>query len=282
MTIQNIDKATTKAVALTTSYWLSSLVAYYLIYSSFSTFIEQAINTKKLGVLYAEYTLAIISILYVIFKGRVFSYQHQKAWVSTFSLPLFSTFSQMLWVGIGIYFSLQSANLLAWWNGSGDVTISLTGLQLALVMLLSSSFIFLESQLSTNAISMNLSKESKQRVEQLEHVIRLAPPGDFSSLFAWYVDTINGWTYNQLPYTQTELDKKVRKVGNNPEELKALEKEYSELIDNQKEHIRAILICYARLAAVFDNTKLGEGSTVYRANIMIKMTKDIIQSNFSC
>ena len=279
MTIQNIDKATTKAVALTTSYWLSSLVAYYLIYSSFSTFIEQAINTKKLGVLYAEYTLAIISILYVIFKGRVFSYQHQKAWVSTFSLPLFSTFSQMLWVGIGIYFSLQSANLLAWWNGSGDVTISLTGLQLALVMLLSSSFIFLESQLSTNAISMNLSKESKQKVEQLEHVIRLAPPGDFSSLFAWYVDTINGWTYNQLPYTQTELDKKVRKVGNNPEELKALEKEYSELIDNQKEHIRAILICYARLAAVFDNTKLGEGSTVYRANIMIKMTKDIIQSN---
>ncbi|HDY7960731.1 TPA: hypothetical protein RQK63_004289 [Vibrio vulnificus] len=279
MTIQNKDKATAKTVAIAVSYWLSSLVAYYLIYSSFSTFIEQTINTKKLNILSFEYTLAIISILYIIFKGRAFSYRHQKAWVSIFSLPLFSTFSQMLWVGIGIYFSLQSADLLAWWNGSRDVTISLTGLQLALVMLLSSSFIFLESQLSTNAISMNLGKESKRKVEQLEHVIRLAPPGDFSSLFAWYVDTINGWTYNQLPYAQTALDKKVREAGNNPEELKALDKEYRNLIDNQKKHIRAILICYARLAAVFDNTKLGEGSTVYRANIMIKMTKDIVQSD---
>ncbi|ELC9557935.1 hypothetical protein RJY19_004691 [Vibrio alginolyticus] len=279
MTIQNKDKAPKSTIAKVVSYWLLSMGAYYLIYNSFDTFIEKTITTKSLSFLHFEYSLAIISVLFVIFKGRAFSYQHQRAWVSVFSLPLFSTFSQMLWVGIGIYFSLQSSDLLAWWNSPDQITISLPGLKLALIMLLSSSFIFLESQLSTNAVSMNLNNESKRKVEQLEHVIRLAPPGDFSSLFAWYVDTINGWTYNDLPYAQAALNEKIRAAGEDSDKLAALSKEYSELIDNQKAHIRAILICYARLAAVFDNTKLGEGSTVYRANIMIKMEKDIVQSD---
>ncbi|TOP38570.1 hypothetical protein, partial [Vibrio parahaemolyticus] len=100
----------------------------------------------------------------------------------------------------------------------------------------------------------HLSHESKSKVEQLEHVIRLAPPGDFSSLFALYVDTVNGWTYNKLPLKQKELDKRYNdyKKGN-PNNIGILEEivtDYEKFLTDQKSYIRAVLICFARLAAV--------------------------------
>lgn len=263
-----------------TYYWLSSILAYICIYVSINTFIDTTISTKQLALAKPEHLMALVAVIYVIIKGIVFNFNHQKHWINVFSLPLFSTFSQMLWVGIGIYFSLQSSIILAWWNDVPNTIISLDGLEIALFLLFSSSFIFLENQLSTNAVNLSLNQESKNKVDQLEHVIRLAPPGDFSSLFAWYVDTINGWTYNKLPLEQAELERKISEAKKNaittPQNLIT---EYEQLVENQKAHIRAILICYARLAAVFDNTKLGEGNTIYRANIMIKKTKDLVSSD---
>ena len=264
------------------SFCAYTLLAYSLIDFVNKTLINHNFEMFKFGNWGITHILMVISVIYLVIKSHIFTYNNHKQWLGFFSLPLFSTFSQMLWVGIGIYFSLQSANLLAWWTNVPDAKmIAVADLEMALFLLLSSSFLFLENQLSSNAISVHLNKESKSRVEQLEHVIRLAPPGDFSSLFALYIDIISGWTYNKLPQEQRELEKRYSKYKKQtPQDVKILKeiiKDYEALVTNQKSYIRAVLICFARLAAVFDNVKLGEGSTIYRANIMIKKTRDKIQ-----
>ncbi len=271
------------------AFWVLSCGSYALLASTLTDFLNNILTNQNLEVLKfdslgAAHLFTSIAVLYIVTKSYIFAYSNHKQWLSFFSLPLFSTFSQMLWVGVGIYFSLQSANLLGWWTHAPDAKdISIADLELALILLLSSSFLFLENQLSSNAISVHLNKESKSKVEQLEHVIRLAPPGDFSSLFALYVDIVSGWTYNKLPQEQSELEKRYiqykSQKPNDIEILKEIVKDYEALVTNQKSYIRAVLICFARLAAVFDNVKLGEGSTVYRANIMIKKTKDMVQTS---
>ncbi|WP_193785077.1 hypothetical protein [Vibrio vulnificus] len=260
-----------------------AVVAYFLADFVNQILISRSVDIVKYDNWGTPHLMTFLAIFYIVTKSYLFSYRNHKHWLGLFSLPLFSTFSQMLWVGVGIYFSLQSANLLAWWvSAPNAVPISTTDLELALFLLLSSSFLFLENQLSSNAIHAHLSHESKSKVEQLEHVIRLAPPGDFSSLFALYVDTVNGWTYNKLPLKQKELDKRYNdyKKGN-PNNIGILEEivtDYEKFLTDQKSYIRAVLICFARLAAVFDNVKLGEGSTIYRANIMIKKTKEMVDT----
>lgn len=267
-------------------FWIISCGAYVLIADSLTEFTTHILTNRSIDILKYEdwgttHLFTICAIFYIVIKSYLFNYHNHKQWLALFSLPLFSTFSQMLWVGVGIYFSLQSSNLLSWWINEPDAKeISVADLEMALILLLSSSFLFLENQLSSSAINVHLNKESKSKVEQLEHVIRLAPPGDFSSLFALYVDIISGWTYNKLPQEQGILDKRYadykKSSPNDTEVLEEIFKDYEKLVADQKSYIRAVLICFARLAAVFDNVKLGEGSTIYRANIMIKKTKDMV------
>lgn len=283
-----VSEKTWLRVSKLLAFWVLSCCAYALLASTLTDFLNNTLTNQnleifKFGSWGTAHLFTLITIFYIVTKSYIFAYSNHKQWLSFFSLPLFSTFSQMLWVGVGIYFSLQSANLLAWWTQAHDAKdISIADLEIALILLLSSSFLFLENQLSSNAISVHLNKESKSKIEQLEHVIRLAPPGDFSSLFALYVDIVSGWTYNKLPQEQSELEKRYKnyktQTPTDTEILKEILKNYEALVTNQKSYIRAILICFARLAAVFDNVKLGEGSTIYRANIMIKKTKDMVQA----
>lgn len=291
----SLEKQKINNILLTILFLVLVFVAYLAIAYSINIMLTDIIDNKKIDfskITPFMYLMSIIPFTFIVLKGYIFKYRHQKIWVSILSMPLFSTFSQMLWVGVGIYFSLQSANLLAWWT-DGKNTILVADVIVALSLLLFSSFVFLESQLSTNATNIDLNKQSKKKVDTLEHVIRLAPPGDFSSLFALYVDQVEEWAYIKCPkehslneiklnkfLTQNKI-KSLNEVNKDHDlnELSQIGESYKTAVANQKKHIRTVLICFARLAAIFDNIKLGEGNHTYRANIMLKKTQDITISD---
>ena len=294
-------KKTVYPLILSGVFFAFTVAAYYFITQDIFGLINRSLESRVVTLRLAEtnHTSIIFSLIcftFIVLKGYFFKFSHFSLWANFFSIPLFSTFSQILWVGIGIYFSLQSSSLTLWWKGDLELTSeAIDSLKFAISFLVFSSLIFLEHQLSLNSITSNLSNESKEKITQLENVIQLAPPGDFSALYARYVDHISDWTYLQLPRAQVEQDFKMKKfllkskrkeishvqASDDLEELKTLLISYNDVIETQQKHIRAVLICFARLAAVFDKVKLGESSNTYRANIMIKKGKEAVNNKSS-
>ncbi|ELV7518859.1 hypothetical protein QMU85_003926, partial [Photobacterium damselae] len=217
---------------------------------------------------------------------------------------------------IGIYFSILSSPINEWitsdeiMTNGVSVSFSITVSLLAITII-----VFVLNQISIVDVKKEDDKEKQKsyqsKIDQLHDIIQLAPPNGFAEILSNYVDIADDFvqyiqdkkkdTTDECAYIITELNIKqdhlykgfeTYKKYININDVKTKEHEirkHIETLNNQIElyssYIRAILIAYTRLAALFDNTTPSDTKeNTYRANLMLKYnitdTKDIDISKF--
>ncbi|WP_318448869.1 hypothetical protein [Photobacterium leiognathi] len=291
------------------SYFISGIVTGDIN----NTVLQQCINSIKVNYFY----VIIFAICFLfLYRDSEFSNFLDKVFFSKTSIPAFVNVGFII---IGIYTSVTSASILTWIsatvkndeNGNNIYPTSMYefGFFMFAFLLLSYCQIrhlfFLKKEESINR--KNIEDKNKEhndkiklaedtlseKIAELESVIRLAPPGDFASLYESYADKIEDWAYVQA--AKSSLDNKV-KLSKFWSEFKLLDiedcnynyklaslkgcydlllREINNNLEKEKKHIRATLIAMTRLASTFDNSLIGSGRSEYRANIMLKIKRDI-------
>jgi hypothetical protein len=231
-----------------------------------------------------------------------------------FSHTFWGTVVYFLVFSIGIYFSIISSSVNNWLNPSGKSAIVFeyqNSFSWVVTCLLLSIILYIHHHLSVSKVhkkrEQNQGESYNNKLDKLQGIIELSPPGDFSQDFAKYVDIAEDFAskissqYRVNNVATQFLDKIGYKVntkkgykdikGNvdislvikNKDELLAAISSFEQTIENQASYVRAILIAYTRLAAFFDgkkpSNKLG---SIYRANIMTKHSNvdKVMPNNF--
>ncbi|WP_133151271.1 hypothetical protein [Vibrio lentus] len=213
---------------------------------------------------------------------------------------------------VGIYFSVISSALNGWVSkdelltqgGSSFFSTVVAGLVLSILIFV----------LNQTAIGKKKTLEDKnnqdtyrEKIEELQQAIRLAPATGFAKLLADYVDVADDFVQAVLKKSsqlQTSRSYASKLIGVESREIyQGIEKLHHKIdkaaINEKKEeikniirtlesgqevtasHIRAILAAYSRLAAQFDGIKPSRDN-IYRANLMLKYNisdKQIKQSD---
>ncbi|MBB1465024.1 hypothetical protein H5300_17095 [Vibrio sp. SG41-7] len=213
---------------------------------------------------------------------------------------------------VGIYFSVISSALNRWVSKDELLTQGASSLFSTVVAGFALSILIFV--LNQTAIGKKKTLEDKnnqdtyrEKIEELQQAIRLAPPNGFAKLLADYVDVADDFVQAVLQKSsrlQTARSYASKLVGVESREIyQGIEKLHHKIdktaINEKKEeikkiirtlesgqevtasHIRAILAAYSRLAAQFDGIK-PSGDNIYRANLMLKYNisdKQIKQSD---
>jgi hypothetical protein len=186
--------------------------------------------------------------------------------------PIIIPFINVIALLLGIYASVTSAEILTWLTNVSDTpSMSYTGFNYFLFSL----FILLlgyglTGSANKRAKEFNNSLQ-KQRLNELEEVIRLAPPGAFSEQLSHYCDIMEDWSSNHI---MMQTNKFAFIEDNSLNDL--VINEIEDVLEEQRTYIRACLTAFARLAGTYDNASMNLSSPdTYRANIMLKTTKNI-------
>jgi hypothetical protein len=139
----------------------------------------------------------------------------------------------------------------------------------------------------------------REKIEDLENIIRFAPPNGFAKILSNYVDVADDFVQLTLQHSHTMTKQRVyaTKLLNMDEsnlfkgidyvtsnmvlseaQIIDVQEEINETItqlekaqEKTAEYIRCILVAYARLAALFDGiTPSQKDNDIYRANLMLK------------
>ncbi len=220
--------------------------------------------------------------------------------VNVLSSPTCTSVLHFSVFAVGIYFSVISSSLNDWVSNDLLMTQGTSSLFSTVVAGFALSIVvFLLNQ---TAIGKKKALEDKnnqdtyrEKIEELQQAIRLAPPNGFAKLLADYVDVADDFVqavhqtssqlqsarlyassligvesreiYQGIDKLHTKIDKDV--INEKKEEIQETIKT---LESGQKviaAHIRAILAAYSRLAAQFDGIKPSQHN-IYRANLMLK------------
>ena len=246
------------------------------------------------------------SFYFLKIRDRIPSFIKLRFNVNSLSSPTCTSALYFVVFLIGIYFSVTSSALNHWITGTAAMSNG-TAKLLAYVMatLFISIIIFLLNQI---ALGKRRKKEDKQnfdtyqeKIDQLENIIRLAPPNGFAKNLSNYVDVaddfvqiINKNSHSINEYTKTvhsyfnvknpqdffkgidhlKVEINTESFNVNKNEIEKIIKLMNEAQDTNAKYIRAILVSYARLAALFDGiVPSRKDKNIYRANLMLKYGK---------
>ncbi|WP_318516464.1 hypothetical protein [Photobacterium leiognathi] len=216
-----------------------------------------------------------------------------------FGNTFWSTIIHFSFFIIAIYFSVISSNLNDWISGDKELNSPL--LLAVVIYLLSISIAFYAlHHYSLIVIQKEENKKNNKaftdKLNRLQEIVQLSPPGDFSKDLSEYVDIAEDFvstsavskksdTLKILTYLRSInidladpnysykniksiIDKNETEIDKNTiiKHIEILEKN----IEEQMPYIRALLISYTRLSAFFDGKKPSdEKGYTYRANLML-------------
>lgn len=201
-------------------------------------------------------------------QNRTISKRYDEFFNAPITVPVLNVLALL----VGIYASVTSAEILKWLTNNEKIAVTAyVGfdyfLFFLLVILIGYAFhgkASKEAQLKHDSIQ-------KIRLQELEEVIRLAPPGSFSEQLSHYCDILEDWSSKHV-MKETNALAFIRDESLTSKDFLKIE----EALDNQREYIRACITAFARLAGTFDNAAMNLSSPdVYRANIMLKTTEDV-------
>ncbi|NQZ27432.1 MAG: hypothetical protein HRT55_14075 [Colwellia sp.] len=220
-------------------------------------------------------------------------------WLSS---PACTSTLYFLIFAIGIYFSIISSAINQWlisdnlMSSGTSFSFSIVVASLALCII-----VFILSQ-----IAIGKKKHGEDRANQevyqdklgkLEDIIRFAPPNGFANILSNYVDVADDFVQaiikrsnsvkqatlfakNVLGVDEETVFKGIDSIEGKLDKVNVLKNkaEITKMINKLKsaqefnaEYIRAILIAYARLAALFDGIiPSSKNKDIYRANLMLK------------
>ncbi|MCG6278175.1 hypothetical protein K6U59_15340 [Vibrio vulnificus] len=220
----------------------------------FSIYLSSSLEDKNLIL----YLILSICFFYVLTNKN--ELQH-RFFNSTLLPPVLNTTALL----IGIYTSVTSTKILDWLTANSDkLQSSYVGFDYCLFFF---SAMLVGYYLHGNSVrksSLEQDAIQKERLEQLEEVIRLAPPGDFSEQLSHYCDVLEDWSSRHVMRETTNYA--FVAIDQNNKEI------FENLLETQRLYIRACLTAFSRLAGTYDNASMNLSSPdVYRANLMLKI-----------
>jgi len=284
-TVQNISTLLIYMIIMSSVFWFCSTLGDYENISTLSNLDESA-KSEKYGYLsfigyWQLHWLALVVLILSVFFTSLF-YTKYKEYVSiVLENKLFghSITVQVLTVislVLGIYASVTSASILSWLSpennqiGMANFGVEYIIFLFILVFISLVKYGIVTSRLLTTekaeqkTFVAEIETKQTERVDELERVIRLAPPGNFPSQFADYADILEDFATTKVLQNTIAFEAL-------PPEKKTLQK-WTEIVKEQQNYIRASLIAFARLAGTYDNAALGPSSPLeYRANLMFKV-----------
>lgn len=220
----------------------------------FSTHLSLELNNKN-SILYI---ISFISFCYVLTNKT--DLQHM-LFNSTLLPSLLNTTALL----IGIYTSVTSTKILDWLTANSSSPVSsYVGFDYCLFFFSAMLVGYYLHGKSVRKSSLKQDAIHKVRLEQLEEVIRLAPPGDFSEQLSHYCDIFEDWSSRHVMrdttnYAFVDIDENNKEI-------------FEKLLESQRLYIRACLTAFSRLAGTYDNASMNLSSPdVYRANLMLKI-----------
>jgi spore coat polysaccharide biosynthesis protein SpsF (cytidylyltransferase family) len=276
-----MEKYVTKSAFITLSLIVGWLISLFFLWkvsvllsgypigkdTSFGSYLYETIKLPMALL----YTLGTVTFIYCSFsKNKTIS----KRYDEFFNAPIVVPVLNVLALLVGIYASVTSAEILGWLTNNNVETITAyVGfdyfLFFLLVILIGYAFhgnASKEAQLKHDSIQ-------KTRLQELEEVIRLAPPGSFGEQLSHYCDILEDWSSNHVMRETNELAF-IKDELLTSQDIAKIET----AIENQRAYIRACITAFARLAGTFDNAAMNLSSPdVYRANIMLKTTEDVAE-----
>jgi hypothetical protein len=207
---------------------------------------------------------------------------------------------------IGIYFSVTSSAINSWITAREAMSLGTAKLfSYVIATLFMSIIIFLLNQIALGKRRKQEEQKNmdayQSKIDQLENIIRLAPPNGFAKNLSHYVDVADDFVQiilkrnhninNSIEAARAYFDlKNPKDIFKGIEFLKTkifadrfcknksgVEKIIGLLEEAQNtnaQYIRAILVSYARLAALFDGVVPSrKDKNIYRANLMLKYSK---------
>lgn len=275
-TINWFDKTTQNLnfPIILTIIWIINFTFIWKISSLISSY-QNGLNTEFLTYFISQtnniycvfYLIGAISLCFSLFfpSKNIIKYQD-----IIFNAPITVPILNVSALLIGIYTSVTSTNILNWLTNENKETLSsYAGFDyclFSLVILLIGYGMNGQANKRDNQQSEAIQKE---RLKQLEEVIRLAPPGAFAEQLSHYCDILEDWSSNHVMQQTNNIA-----FEDITEEIR---EKYISVIKEQRGYIRACLTAFARLTGTYDNASMNLSSPdIYRANIMLKLNDNCI------
>lgn len=275
-----------------------------IVDSGFSFFWSKLDFTRLFHVLYVVTVIIgiINTLMYKFFPAwkKHLKFITLRFNVNVLSSPTCTSVLHFTVFAVGIYFSVISSALNDWI--SKDILLTSSASSLFSIVVAGFALSIIVFMLNQIAIGKKRASEEtsnqetyREKIEELQQAIRLAPANGFTKLLADYVDVADDFvqavnqTSSELitarTYASQLLGVKSRDIYQGVEKL--YDKINKKTINGKKEeiedvirtleegqkttasHIRAILAAYSRLAAQFDGVD-ASNSNIYRANLMLK------------
>ncbi|WP_107305833.1 hypothetical protein [Photobacterium phosphoreum] len=245
----------------------------------------------------------LISVINITpFRNKLSPLLKFKLHLNIMSSPIIVSVLYFVIFSIGIYFSIISSSINDWFIKDSLITYH-NSLSYVISTLFIMIILFVINQIATARLKQNEDNEKKieysKKIEQLQSVIRLAPPNNFASLLSEYVDISDDFVQitqrdnrnkdlqlalnfleRELKIPKNEIFNGLSSFNNLLNDTHIIEKNeiinshikiLQEQIKTNATYIRALLIAYARLAALFDGiTPSKRRNNIYRANLMLK------------
>lgn len=264
------------------SYFAVTLLLGFYFFSMLGQYKVTAHSSFQAHVLKDVYPLLSIAFTLVLWFPKMPWQQCRNTEIEhrVFASPVMLQFVTATSLILGIYASVTSSAILQWVTPVADtngVVLGeakfgvefIPGIALLLFYCLikhgsATSKTRIKEQHEQERRAKDIEDKQSKRVDELEKVIRLAPPGQFPAMLASYSDILEDYA------TETFLDTLIRYNQQAPED-KSLAS-WNDMIDKQMEFIRSSLAAFVKLASSYDNATVGVSSPItYRANLMLKV-----------
>lgn len=251
--------------------------------------------------------IAVVNLLAYIFpkfKVKTPNFMRLRFNIELLSSPTCTSLLHFIVFAVGIYFSITSSEINKWIQNDELMSRGVSQVFASFVAILALSIVvFMLNQVAIGKRKKNEDDANQQvyreKIEDLEKIIRFAPPNGFAKVLSNYVDVADDFVQLTLQHShklttqrmyaskllsleESDLFKGISYVTTNMKlrESAILEKanEINNVIEQLEkaqektaEYIRCILVAYARLAALFDGiTPSQKDNDIYRANLMLK------------
>ncbi|ENT6849355.1 hypothetical protein ACFD7P_000890 [Vibrio vulnificus] len=251
--------------------------------------------------------IAVVNLLAYIFpkfKVKIPVFMRLRFNIKLLSSPTCTSLLHFIVFAVGIYFSITSSEINKWIQKDELMSPGVSQVFASFVAILALSIVvFMLNQVAIGKHKKNEDDANQQlyreKIDDLENIIRFAPPNGFAKILSNYVDVADDFVQLTLQHSHTmtkqrvyatkllnmdesDLFKGINYVTSNmvlsEDEIIGVQEEINETItqlekaqEKTAEYIRCILVAYARLAALFDGiTPSQKDNDIYRANLMLK------------